>query len=56
MVSRRLTQQVHFAGLSDGFGAIPGIELAIDIVDVGLDRTHGDEEVFGDLRIGPTGS
>jgi hypothetical protein len=51
----RLTQQVQLAGPGDGLGAVGGPELAVDVVDVRLDRAHRDEEVFGDLGVGPTG-
>ena len=44
VAKRRLTQQVHLASPGDGPGAIGCSELAVDVVDVRLDRAHRDEE------------
>jgi hypothetical protein len=49
---RRLTQQVQISRPGDGLGAVGGLKLAVDIIDVGLDCTHRDEEVSGDLGVG----
>ncbi len=56
VAKRRLTQQVHLASLGDGLGAIGCSELAVDVVDVRLNRAHRDEEVACDLGVGASGS
>jgi hypothetical protein len=53
--SRCLAQQLQLAGSSNGLGAVGSPYLAVNVVDVGLDRAQGDEEVFGDLGVGPSG-
>ena len=52
VAERRLTQQVHLASPGDGLGAIGCSELAVDVVDVRLNRAHRDEEVACDLGVG----
>ena len=47
----RLPQEVQFVGPRYGLCAAGHVELAIDIVDVGLNRTDGNVEPFGDLPI-----
>src|ERR687893_173448 len=48
---RRSAQQAHLPGPGCGLGAVGGAELAVDVVEVGLDRAERDEEVAGDLGI-----
>lgn len=50
-----LTQQVQPSRPGYGFGPVGRVKLAIDAVDVGLDRTQGDEKIFGDLGVGFSG-
>jgi 23S rRNA (guanine745-N1)-methyltransferase len=49
---RRLAQQAHLPGLAYGLGAVRGVELAVDVIYMRLDRAEGDEEVAGDLGVG----
>lgn len=37
---------------SEGLGTILGVELAVDVACVGLDRAYGHEEFASDLRVG----
>src|SRR5215208_6958815 len=46
--------QLEAPGFGDGLGAVPGLQLAVDVGGVGLDRAHGDEQVAPDLAVGPT--
>src|SRR3712207_5340268 len=52
MPGRRSAQQAHLPGLAYGLRAVRGAELAVDVVDMRLDRAKGDEEVAGDLSVG----
>src|SRR5918997_2676263 len=46
-----LLEQLQLARSGDGFGAVSGVELAIDVSRVGLDRAHRYEEIFGYLGV-----
>ena len=48
--ARRL-QQVQFTRAGHGLGAALRVEFAVGIVDVGLDRAGGDDELRGDFLI-----
>src|ERR671911_414563 len=48
-------EEIQAAGPGERPGAVSGPELAVDVVGMGLHRAHGDEEVPGDLRVGPPG-
>ena len=50
-----MLDQVQFPRPRQCLGAVVGVELAIEVVNVGLDGALGDEQLFGDLPIGPTG-
>lgn len=52
----RLRQQVQLTSPGEGLGAVPGAQFTVDVVRVALDRARGDEEVFGDLGVGPARS
>src|SRR5215210_6206767 len=54
-VESSLREHSMLASPGEGFGAVACVELAVDVARVGLDRAHGDEEVSGDLRVGPAG-
>jgi len=45
-------EKAELAGALDGADAVVGVELAIDVFDVGADGAHGDKELFGDLGVG----
>ncbi len=44
--------QPQLAGAGDGLGAAAHVELAVDIVDVGLDGAGGDDQLRGDFGVG----
>ena len=44
-------EQIQFPGSHQGLRTAVGIELAIDVADVGLDRARGDEELLGDPAV-----
>src|SRR5215212_1105876 len=48
-----IAEEIQAASPGKGSGPVSGPELAVDVVRVGLDRAHGDEEVPCDLRVGP---
>src|SRR3712207_291697 len=48
-------EQSQLPGPRDGLCAVAHIELAVNIVYVGLDRAQGDEQIFGDLPVGFSG-
>ena len=41
-------------GSDDGLDAVPGAELGQHVAHVGLDGLHAEEQLGGDLRVGPT--
>lgn len=43
--------QVQLSGSSKGLSATGNIQLAIDVVDVGLDRAESNNQRFGDLSV-----
>jgi hypothetical protein len=47
-----LLDQVQLPGSRQGLRTASRVELAVDVVDVGLDRAHADEELGGDLAVG----
>jgi hypothetical protein len=50
-----LQKQFEFASPGEGLSTVLGTEFSIDVARVRLDRAYGDEEVPGDLGVGPAG-
>ncbi|MNZ16750.1 hypothetical protein D3C78_337300 [compost metagenome] len=50
--SPQSVQQFEFAGRAQGAIAVDDIELAEQVVDMGLDGAEADEECVGDLLVG----
>ena len=48
-----LLKHFEVASPGEGFGAVCGVELPVDIARVRLHRAHGDKEIPGNLRVGP---
>src|SRR5829696_9804160 len=46
-------EEIQPAGSGEGADPVSGPEFAVDVVRVGLDRAHGDEEIPRDLGVGP---
>ena len=53
MYRLRLKQAI-FLSAHDGLGAALYVQLAKDVVDMGLDRAHGDDQPLCNLPIGET--
>ncbi len=52
---RARLEEAHLPGAGQSLGAAAGIQLAVEVVDVGLDRARRDEELMCDLLVGPAG-
>src|ERR671911_1902480 len=52
---RRLLDQIQIPGAGYSLGAATRLQLAVEVVDVGLDRTQRDEEATCDLPVGLAG-
>jgi hypothetical protein len=48
-------QQAEFPGPDERLGSAARVELAVDVVEVLLDRAHRDDELAGDPGIRPAG-
>ena len=44
-------EQFQLPGSRQGLSAAVGVELAVEVVDVGLDRAHADEKLGGDPAV-----
>ena len=49
-------QEVEVPGADDGLRAALHPRLAIEIIDVPLDRVHAQHEAMGDLMVGGAGA
>jgi hypothetical protein len=49
---RRLLDQIQLPGAGYSLGAAAHPQLAVEVIDVGLDRTQRDEEATCDLHVG----
>lgn len=47
--------QSVLVGADDCLGAVAGVDLGEEVVDVALDGAFGDDESLGDLAVGKTG-
>ncbi len=54
LLGLRTFVDVELAGFGDGLGAAGHIQLFEDVVQVALDRSRGEHEAVGDLRVGET--
>ena len=43
--------ETQFAGLNQGFDAAPGIDFAVDVLQMSLDGHRGDKEPCGDFLV-----
>src|SRR5215217_2987619 len=54
--SPALLEEPRDTGFGEGFGAVLGPQLAINVAGMGFDGADGDEEVACDLTVGPARS
>ncbi len=54
-MGKSAVEQVELAGVVDRFGPVAGEQLPEDLVQVGLDRSFGDEQPVGDIPVGMPG-
>src|SRR5829696_7738034 len=52
---RAVLEEAHLSSTGHRFGAAASPQLAVELVDVSLDRAHRDEELTGDLLVGIAG-
>jgi len=50
--TRLLLEQIQLTRADERLGAAPHVELAVDVVDMLLDRADGDDERIRDLLVG----
>ena len=53
---RAVLEETHLSGTGHRLGAAASPQLAVEVVNVGLDRAHRDEELTVDLIVGIAGS